>query len=124
MPTNFVLIRLILKTELIQQTVVKTIKSVQSRRSFCIYLKSNPRWIRLTKLFGGLRFSLNTKLLRLASYYKQLYIYFENEKSKRLLASFGNTRFFGSLRPSCLDFTFEKKYIIAEETKLIKNYKK
>ena len=36
----------------------------------------------------------------------------------------GNTRFFGSLRPSCLDFTFEKKYIIAEETKLIKNYKK
>ena len=51
----------------------------------------------------------------MASYYKQLYIYFENEKSKRLLASFGNTRFFGSLRPSCLDFAFENKYIIAEE---------
>ena len=66
----------------------------------------------------------NIQLLRLASYYKQLYIYFENGKSKRLLASFGNTRFFGSLRPSCLDFTFEKKYIIAEETKLINNYKK
>ena len=65
-----------------------------------------------------------TKLLRLASYYKQLYIYFENEKSKRLLATFGNTRFFGSLRPSCLDFTFEKKYIIAEETKMTNNYKK
>ena len=124
MPTNFVLIRLILKTELIQQTVVKTIKSAKSRRSFCIYLKSNPRWIRLTKIFGGLRFSLNTKLLRWTTYYKQIYIYFENEKSKRLLASFGNTRFSGSLRPSCLDFTFEKKYIIAEETKLIKNYKK
>ena len=124
MPTNFVLIRLILKTELIQQTVVKTIKSAKSRRSFCIYLKSNPRWIRLTKIFGGLRFSLNTKLLRWTTYYKQIYIYFENGKSKRLLASFGNARFFGSLRPSCLDFTFEKKYIIAEETKLIKNYKK
>ena len=123
MPTNFVLIRLILKTELIQQTVVKTIKSAKSRRSFCIYLKSNPRLRRLKKCFGGLRFSLNTKLLRLATYYKQLYIYFENEKSKRLLASFGNTRFFGSLRPSCLDFTFEKKYIIAEETKRINNYK-
>ena len=43
-------------------------KSAKSRRSFCIYLKSNPRWRRLKKLFGGLRFSLNTKLLRLATY--------------------------------------------------------
>ena len=99
-------------------------KSAKSRRSFYIYLKSNPRWRRLKKYFGGLRFSLNTKLLRWTTYYKQLYIYFENEKSKRLLATFGNTRFFGSLRPSCLDFTFEKKYIIAEETKMINNYKK